>query len=78
MSTKEAILEEIRQMPDNSTREEILDNLADGFAPDGETESEQEYADYVRQKIEIGLRQIENGESIPHEEIKQRLSRWFK
>ena len=40
MSKKEAILEEIRQMPDDATREEILDNLADGFAPDGETESE--------------------------------------
>ncbi len=76
MSTKETILEEIRQMPDDVTREEILDSLADGFAPNGETESDQEYADYVRR--EIGLQQIENGEGIPHEEIKHRLPRWFK
>lgn len=77
MTTKEAILEEIRHMPDNVTREEVLDNLAGGFAPEGEGETDEEYANYVRREIEIGLRQIENGEGIPHEEIKRRLPRWF-
>ena len=78
MSAKEVILEKIRQMPDDVTREEILDNLAEGFAPEGEAETDEEYANYVRRKIENGLRQIENGEGIPHEEIKRRLPRWFK
>lgn len=78
MSTKETILEEIRLMPDDVTREEILENLTDDFPADNETETEQEYADFVRRKIEIGLRQTENGEGIPHEEIKRRLPRWFK
>lgn len=78
MSVKEAILEQIRLMPDEATREEILDSLADGFAPDGEHESEQEYADYVRLEIDIGLRQIENGEGISHEEVKRRIAEKFK
>ena len=78
MSTKEAILEEIRLMPDDFTREQILDNLSDGFAPESEAETDEEYDDDVRRKIEIGLKQTENGEGIPHEEIKRRLSRWFK
>jgi len=78
MSTKEAILEEIRLMKDDVSREEILDNLADGFCPEAEAETDEEYAAYVRREIEIGLKQTENGEGIPHEEIKRRLSRWFK
>ena len=78
MSAKEVILEKIRQMPDDVTREEILENLAEGFSPEGEAETDEEYANYVRHKIEIGLKQTENGDGIPHEEIKRRLSRWFK
>ena len=78
MSTKEAILEEIRLMPDDFTREQILNNLTDEFTPESEAETDEEYAAYVRREIEIGLRQTENGEGIPHEEIKGRLPRWFK
>ena len=78
MSAKEAILEKIRQMPDDVTREEILENLAEGFSPEGEAETDEEYANFVHRKIEIGLKQTENGDGIPHEEIKRRLSRWFK
>ena len=37
----------------------------------------EKYEDFVRRNIEIGLRQIENGEGIPHEEAKRRLSRWI-
>jgi len=77
MSTKEAILEEIRLMPDDVSREEILDSLAEGYGPDAEAETDEEYAAYVRREIEIGLKQTENGEGIPHEEIKRRLPRWF-
>ena len=78
MSTNKVISGEIRHMPEDVTREEVLDSLADGFAPDGEGESDQEYADYVRRQIDMGLRQIENGEGIPHEEVKRRMARWLR
>ena len=31
---------------------------------------------YVLYKIEQGLRQIDAGQGIPHEEVKQRLQKW--
>jgi hypothetical protein len=33
---------------------------------------------YVLEKIELGERQLEGGEGIPHEEAKRRLERWLK
>jgi len=30
----------------------------------------------VRQKIDEGLRELESGDGIPHEEVKQELARW--
>ncbi len=33
---------------------------------------------YVRQKIEIGLRQLDAGQSVSHEEAKARLAKWLK
>ena len=33
---------------------------------------------YVRQKIEIGLEQIERGEGVPHEKAKSELQQWLK
>jgi hypothetical protein len=32
---------------------------------------------YVRQKIDVGLDQLDNGESLSQEEVEQRLSRWL-
>ena len=31
---------------------------------------------YVRQKIDIGLQQLDEGETLTQEEVEQRLSRW--
>jgi len=59
MSTKEAVIEMIRQMPDDVTVPDIMAEL------------------YVRQKIDTGLRQLDAGEGIDHEEVKRRLSRWL-
>ena len=59
MSTKEAVIEMIRQMPDDVTVPDIMAEL------------------YVRQKIDAGLRQLDAGEGIDHEEVKRRLSRWL-
>ena len=36
------------------------------------------YEGFVRREIEIGMRQIENGEGIPHEEVKRRFAEKFK
>ena len=32
---------------------------------------------YVRQKIDIGLQQLDDGQSLSHEEVEQRLGRWL-
>ena len=32
---------------------------------------------YVRQKIEIGLRQLDAGQGVSHEEAKARLAKWL-
>ena len=36
------------------------------------------YEVYVLQKIERGLRDVEEGRVVSHEEAKQKLSRWLK
>ncbi len=60
MSTKEAILEMVQQMPEDTTIDDVMDEL------------------FVRQKIELGLEQIERGEGVPHEKAKLELQRWLK
>lgn len=35
------------------------------------------YALYVREKIDIGLRQLDAGQGIPHAEVVERLSKWL-
>jgi hypothetical protein len=32
---------------------------------------------YVRQKVDVGLDQLDKGESLSQEEVEQRLSRWL-
>lgn len=59
MSTKEAVIEIIRRMPDDATLPDIMEEL------------------YVRQKIDEGLRQLDAGEGIPHEEVERRLAKWL-
>jgi predicted transcriptional regulator len=46
--------------------------------PDDATLSDIIYALEVREEIEEGLRQLDAGEVIPHEEAMKRLSRWLK
>jgi len=60
MSAKEAILDLIRQMPDDVSTSDVMEEL------------------FVRQKIELGLEQIERGEGVPHEKAKLELQRWLK
>lgn len=60
MSTKEAVIDMIRRMPDDVTVSDIMAEL------------------YVRHKIEEGLRQLDEGQGIPQEEVERRLERWLK
>lgn len=32
---------------------------------------------YFRQKVDEGLRQLDAGEAVPHEEAKKRLAKWL-
>jgi predicted transcriptional regulator len=32
---------------------------------------------YVRQKIDVGLQQLDDGQALSQEEVEQRLSRWL-
>lgn len=33
---------------------------------------------YFMEKVESGLKDIEEGNTVPHEEVKKRLSQWLK
>jgi predicted transcriptional regulator len=59
----------------SSTKEEVrkmLDRI-----PDDVSFEDIQYHIYVRQKIEHGLRDIEEGRVISQEEIEQRMSKWL-
>lgn len=60
MTTKEAIIELIRKLPDDATIDDVMGEL------------------YVRRSIEEGLRELDEGQGIPHEEVKQRLAKWLE
>ena len=49
-----------------------IDNL-----PDDCSLEDIQYTLYVRQKIEKGLKDIENGDVVPHTEVEQRFSKWL-
>jgi predicted transcriptional regulator len=60
MSTKEAVLALVRQMPDDVTTPEILEELQ------------------TRLAIDEGLRELDAGQGIDHEEVKMQLTRFLK
>ena len=52
---------------------ELLDNL-----PDDASLEDIQYHLYVRQKIQRGLAAAEQGQTIPHDEVVRRMSRWLE
>jgi predicted transcriptional regulator len=46
----------------------IIDNL-----PENATWDDLMYQFYVKKRVETGLKEIENDETLPHEEVKKRL-----
>lgn len=59
MSTKEEVIEMIRNMPEESTVEDIMEKL------------------YIRTKIERAMKQLNEGEGIPHEQVKEHFKKWL-
>jgi predicted transcriptional regulator len=53
-----------------------VQQLLDAFPEDVDLDAFLERV-YVLEKIEIGERQIASGETIPHDEAKQRLQKWL-
>jgi predicted transcriptional regulator len=52
---------------------EVIENLPD----DSSYEDIMERL-YFLQKVEAGLKDIEDGRVVPHEEVKKRLARWLR
>lgn len=46
--------------------------------PDDVTVDEILYRLYVRSQIEAGLEEAKAGKTIPHEEVKSRLEKWWR
>jgi hypothetical protein len=60
MTTKQAVLDMIRRMPDDATLADIMAEI------------------YFRQKVERGIRQLDEGKGIPHARARKRLGKWLK
>ena len=60
MSTKEAVIEMIKRLPDEVSVPDIIAEL------------------YFRQKVDEGLRQLDAGQGIPHDEAKKKLAKWLR
>ena len=58
-----------------SAKQEIINLLAQ--LPDDCTLEDIQYHIYVKQKIEIGLRDLEKGDVYTQEEVEKRLSKWL-
>jgi len=58
-TVKQAVIEMIERLPDNTSVEDIMAEL------------------YFRQKVDEGLRQLDAGEGIEHEEALKKLAKWL-
>ncbi len=58
-SVKEEVIQLLKELPDDSTFEEIQYHL------------------YVRQKIQYGIKDIEEGRTYTQEEMEKRMDKWL-
>lgn len=63
-------------MTEPSVKDNVL-RVLEGLPADASYEDAMERL-YILHKVEQGRRQIEAGEGIPHEEVKQRLKKWHE
>jgi predicted transcriptional regulator len=59
LSTKEAVIEMIKRLPEDASVPDIMAEL------------------YFRNKVDEGLRQLDAGQGIPHDEAKRQLMQWL-
>lgn len=60
MTEKKRILEIVREMPDDLTKEDVVEKLR------------------FLQTVERGLKAVEEGQLLSHEEAKKRLGKWLE
>ena len=59
-----------------SGKQEVMELLND--LPDDSTLEQIQYSLYVRQKIERGLRDVEEGRTHTQEEVEKRMDKWVE
>jgi hypothetical protein len=57
---KDQVIEMIRQLPDESTVDDIMEEL------------------YFRMQVDRGIKELDESKGIPHQEVRDRLSRWLE
>ena len=57
---KDLVIEMIRSLPDNSTVEDIMEEL------------------YFRMQVDRGLKEIDEGKGISHQDVQKRLFKWLE
>jgi hypothetical protein len=57
---KDQVIEMIRALPDESTVDDIMEEL------------------YFRIQVDRGVKELDEGKSIPHKDVRNRLSRWLE
>jgi predicted transcriptional regulator len=60
----------------HSAKEEVMEILKG--LPDNSTLEEIQYHLYVRQKIERGIKDIEDGRTFTQEEMERRMEKWLE
>lgn len=59
MTTKDAVLELIRKMPEGVSLTDIMAEL------------------YFRQKVDAGLRELDEKKGIPHAQAREQMKKWL-
>ncbi|WP_102348276.1 hypothetical protein [Bacillus sp. Marseille-P3661] len=59
MSTKEEVIKMIKNLPDDATIEDIMEEL------------------YVHAKIDKGIKELNSGTFITHDDVKEKLKKWL-
>jgi len=59
VTTKDAVLELIRRLPENVSLPEIMAEL------------------YFKQKVDAGLRELDEGRGISHEQAREQMKKWL-
>ncbi len=56
---KDQVVSMVRELPDSSTLDEIMEEL------------------YFKAQVDAGIRELDEGKGIPHQDIERRMSKWL-